>query len=241
MPIIQAKTGVSKILIGRQGENLACCIQFNLSQWQAEFGPGRPALIHKRCGDRIAYPVDLRIEGAAAYWDVTDTDTEIPGRGKCELSYYVGDVIAKSITYTTEVIPSMNSEIGYKPQALPGWVDIINTAAAGADQAAGEAKEAAGEARENAQKALEAAEAANQAAESYEIPAASKDSLGGIRIGSGLTVAEDGTASVDSAAVADMIQEYAATDEEVAAMLDEVFGPAPGQTPNPEQDPVLDT
>lgn len=153
MAIVQVKSNTVKIPLGRQGENLARRIQFNLSAWQAEYGAGTPALIHKRHGDNIAYPVPLQVDGAAAYWDVTNADTENTGAGKCELSYYVNDVIVKSVTYQTVVETSMNEEIGYEPQAVPSWVDAVNAAIAKADtaaQAANEAADAANKAAENA-------------------------------------------------------------------------------------------
>lgn len=151
MAIVQVKSNTVKIPLGRQGENLARRIIFNLSALQAEYGAGTPALIHKRHGDNIAYPVSLLVEGSAAYWDVTSADTENTGAGKCELSYYVNDVIVKSITYQTVVEASMNEEIGYEPQPVPSWVDAVNAAIAKADTATKAAEDAA----ETAYKAAE--------------------------------------------------------------------------------------
>lgn len=154
MAIVQVKANTTKIPLGRQGENTARRIQFNLSSWQAEYGAGTPALIHKRCGDSIAYPVPLTVEGVAAYWDVTSADTENPGIGKCELTYHFGESgVSKTITYQTIVEASMNDEIGFEPQAVPSWVDAVNHAIAEANsatQAATEAAEAANKAAENA-------------------------------------------------------------------------------------------
>lgn len=166
MVMVRVNTNTTRIPLGRQGENLARKIQFNISDWRTMFGPGKVALIHKRNGDEVAYPVELRAEEAAAYWDVKRADVEIAGNGKCELSYYVNDVIAKSVTYTTVVQASMNDEIGYEPSALPNWVDTIYAAVAESEKAAQAATEAA-------EAANEAAEAANEAAEnagSTELP-----------------------------------------------------------------------
>lgn len=161
MAIVQVRANTTKIPLGRQGENLAHRVQFNISAWQAEFGPGRPALIHKRNGDTAAYPVELKLSGGAAYWDVTSVDNENPGNGKCELSYYVNDVIAKSATYITVVQPSMNEHIGFEPQDVPNWVDTVNAAIAKAEaatQAAEAATKAAQEAAEEAKKVIEDSE-----------------------------------------------------------------------------------
>ena len=149
--VVRVKESTAMITLGRQGENHARRIQFNLSPWQMEYGIGTPALIHKRNGDHIAYPVPLDIEGMAAYWDVTSADTENVGNGKCELTYYVDNVIVKSAIFQTNVQPSMNDEIGNEPEALPNWIDKINLSTEAANDAA--------------KKAVEAAEAATKAAE----------------------------------------------------------------------------
>lgn len=197
MTVYRVKDDVARIPLGRQGENLARRIHFNLSAWQMAFGEGRPALIHKRAGDSIAYPIQLTIDGPSAYWDVTRVDTENPGNGKCELSYFVNDVIAKSAVYRTEVQASMNEEVGFEPQDVPNWVDNVNAVIAKAAVATETANSAA-------QAAKEAAEEANKAAEN----AGSSNG--------------DGDNSSDF-----NISDYVASDEEVTKMLDEIFGEGP--------------
>ena len=56
---------------------------------------------------------------------------------------------------------------------------------------------------------------------SYTLPTATKTRLGGVRIGDGVAVGDDGTISVDAAGVLDGV---AATDEDVITVLDSVFG-----------------
>lgn len=65
---------------------------------------------------------------------------------------------------------------------------------------------------------------------SYVLPVASATTLGGIKIGSGISLSPDGTASVDMSALSDESVEAIAekvmpSDEEVSAMLDEEFQP----------------
>lgn len=160
----------SQIPLGRQGENAARRIQFNLSSWQMAFGDGFPKLIHKRAGDSIAYLVPLEVDGAAAYWNVSRVDTENPGAGKCELSYYVGDVIVKSVMYSTKVEASMNEEVGYEPEDVPDWLDAVNAAIANSDAAAERAQEAAKAAQDAAKTANDAAENAGSGSGDGEIP-----------------------------------------------------------------------
>lgn len=54
----------------------------------------------------------------------------------------------------------------------------------------------------------------------YELPIATRYVLGGVKVGDGLNVSSTGVLSVDTTSVTDDI---AATDEDVDAMLDEVF------------------
>ena len=49
MTVIQAKSE-NELTLGRQGENLARQVVFDLSAWETEYGPGTVALIHQRAG-----------------------------------------------------------------------------------------------------------------------------------------------------------------------------------------------
>lgn len=66
-----------------------------------------------------------------------------------------------------------------------------------------------------------AAGAGGSSGEGYVLPAATATRLGGVKIGDGLSVSEDGTLSVDGDAV---IEDIAATDSEVEEALDEIYG-----------------
>ena len=44
MTIIQAKSE-NDLTLGRQGENLARQVVFDLSAWEAEYGPGAPGVL----------------------------------------------------------------------------------------------------------------------------------------------------------------------------------------------------
>ena len=55
----------------------------------------------------------------------------------------------------------------------------------------------------------------------YTLPPATATKLGGVKIGNGLNVAQDGTVSVDGQAV---IAEVSATEDETTEMMDAVFG-----------------
>ena len=120
MTIIQAKSE-NDLTLGRQGENLARQVVFDLSAWEAEYGPGTVELIHQRPGDTSPYPVAAVREGSTLVWTLTATDTAVASSygsdGHCELRYYVGEVLVKSRTWLTKVIRAMStpSEFQFTP------------------------------------------------------------------------------------------------------------------------------
>ena len=162
MAVLYVTADTTRIALGRQGENCATRVRFDLSAWQAQYGAGTPKLIHKRSLDDTPYPVELSTKGKYAYWTVTSADTAYAGRGKCELSYYSGDVVVKAAAYQTDVQPSMGDEFCEPPEDVTSWVDTLNRAIIQAN----EAVEAANEAAEAANKAAE--EASNAAGGSAE-------------------------------------------------------------------------
>lgn len=142
---IHAKN-VSIIDLGRQGENLATQVIYDLSDWIAEYGDGTAELIHKRVGDLQPYPVAAVRDGNTLIWTVTSTDTAVAtkppsGYGKCEMRWYVGDVLAKSKTWKTLVSQAMDtpSETA-PPDHDQGWVDQVVAAGATAKASAESAK-----------------------------------------------------------------------------------------------------
>ena len=49
--------------LGLQGENLARTLEFDISDWRAEYGEGTVQLLHRRFGDRDPYPAAIEQEG----------------------------------------------------------------------------------------------------------------------------------------------------------------------------------
>ena len=124
MEVYRVKTG-SILPLGKQGENLAKQIQFDLSRWISNFGPGTVQLLHQRSGDEAPYPVAVEQEGNLAVWTVTSTDTAAAGTGRAELQYYVGDALAKSETWMIKVLPALGDASETPPEAQQGWVDQV--------------------------------------------------------------------------------------------------------------------
>lgn len=52
----------SRVSLGRRGENLARCILFDISRWEALYGEGAVQLSHQRCGDEYPLSGDYSTE-----------------------------------------------------------------------------------------------------------------------------------------------------------------------------------
>lgn len=94
-------------VIGKQGENDATAAIFDTSGWADRYGNGFFELIHKRPTDSVAYPCTIETAEESVTWIVKDSDLTVDGYGECELTYVVNQTIAKSITFTTHIISSV--------------------------------------------------------------------------------------------------------------------------------------
>ena len=135
---------LSTIPLGRQGENLARQILFDVSGWESEYGPGSVELIAQRPGDETPYPVVTTRDGDSVVWSVTAADTLYPGdSGRCELRYYVGETLAKSRIWGTYVARAMGTPSETTPpEPEKGWVDKVLEAGTSAKEAADRAEAA---------------------------------------------------------------------------------------------------
>lgn len=129
---------------GRQGENLARNIIFELRSLIDTYGEGTATLVCMRPSDKVPYVCETTQDDAVLTWTPTSTDTAYAGAGKCELRWVVGETLAKSIIYTTTIAPSITGAEGV-PDAYRSWYDAMmdyikaNYAANGAPQEVREA------------------------------------------------------------------------------------------------------
>lgn len=159
-----------RIPIGRQGENEAARVVWPdvAEAWAKLYGQGTFQLAARRKGDAAPYPVPVTVDGGDVVWVVTSSDTAVPGDGSCELSYLVGDAVAKSRTWGTQVSVSLTGdEPTDPPEPEASWVAKVlaagTAAGEGAAQAAASAKQAETAAKESASSAQAAAASAEQA------------------------------------------------------------------------------
>lgn len=113
-----------KILIGRQCENDAVNIIFDLSFLINKFGDGTATLIHKRARDTAPYIVTATQEDGELIWSVSSTDNAYSGVGLCELRWTVGDVLAKTILYKTYTVKSITADTVI-PSVYQSWYDAM--------------------------------------------------------------------------------------------------------------------
>lgn len=148
------------IRLGRQGEKGVTRVEFDLLLFVQEHGQGTAQLLVKRAGETVVYPADLDQSGTTATWDIGAEWTAAAGCGYCELNWFVGDTLAKSEVYRTEVLRSLEGEtMDDAPDPVSGYVAQVLEAAARAEAAQG-AAEAAQSAAKASQTAAETVNAA---------------------------------------------------------------------------------
>lgn len=166
MQSIYAHPGVH-LALGRKGETLARQVVFDLRLWRAAYGDGAVSLCAKRAGDAEPYPCGVTQEEDTAVWVLRAADVDKPGWGDVQLSYYVGDTLAKSQTWRTLVAPSLCA-CGDPGEVQQGWLDQAGKDAAAAQQGAKDAQEAQQAAEDAAKAAESSAEAAADAAKAAQ-------------------------------------------------------------------------
>lgn len=166
MQSIYAHPGVH-LALGRKGETLARQVVFDLRAWRAAYGDGAVSLCAMRAGDAEPYPCGVTQDEDTAVWVLRAADVDKPGWGNVQLSYYVGDTLAKSQTWRTLVAPSLCA-CGDPGEVQQGWLDQAGKDAAAAQQGAKDAQEAQKAAEDAAKAAKSSADAAADAAKAAQ-------------------------------------------------------------------------
>ena len=119
----------ARIPIGKQGENLTTQVVFDCSNWLGELSGGVLSLVHQRPTDEDAYPVgNYTTDATSLTWDINETDLAYNGLGKCELRYTIGERIAKTKTFITEIVKALNP-LENPPEAYEPYIDRVIDAA----------------------------------------------------------------------------------------------------------------
>lgn len=119
------------IVIGRVGENEAAQVVWPglLSKWRGLYGEGTVQLAVRRPLDKSPYPAVCEVSGDDVTWTVSATDTAQHGTGECELSYLVGDTVAKSQTWAAMILRSLTGDEPGEPPEDPAkaWFAAIQS------------------------------------------------------------------------------------------------------------------
>lgn len=113
-----------KILIGRQAENNAIKVVFDLSFLIQNFGEGTAVLVHQRTKDNAPYIVTTIQDGSTLSWNVSNIDTAYVGVGQAELRWTVGNTLAKTIIYKTWTVKSITAD-EVMPDEYQSWYDAM--------------------------------------------------------------------------------------------------------------------
>ena len=129
------------IPLGRLGENEHVRVWFDVSQYQAQYPEATFTLLNKRPGDEVAYPV-VRISTDEKYivWTITSAELTTMGLGECELIVMEGNVVAKSVIYSTQVLEAIDGS-GEAPEPWDSWQKEFAEMVEEAQDAAAEAAE----------------------------------------------------------------------------------------------------
>lgn len=113
---------IPAINIGKQGENAATQVIFDVSEMISTYGSGTATVVIQRQGDLESYMHDDTTQsGSDVTWTVSSADTEIAGTGRVQLFWTVDDELAKTVTYAFFVEEALGN-----PQDAPvvegGWI-----------------------------------------------------------------------------------------------------------------------
>lgn len=149
------------IYLGRQGENLARTVEIDVGAMLEAYPGASIGLVFQRAGETELYIGATTLVGTVLSWPISAAVTANAGRGKIEVRAMLGDVLAKSVTASTQVDASLSGGGSTPPDPEEDWIDDVL-------QAASEAKQSAASAADSAQQAEQAVENAKDAAADVE-------------------------------------------------------------------------
>ena len=117
-----ALTDVPIIEIGKQGENEATQVVFDVSDMIDTFGSGTAYVVVQRRGDAEPYLLDnTQQSGDKVTWTVSNVDTDVYGMGRVQLFWMIGDQVAKSVNYQFYVEEALGNPTD-APVVPDGWI-----------------------------------------------------------------------------------------------------------------------
>lgn len=115
-------TNIPTINIGKQGENEATQVVFDVSEMITTYGSGTAVVVVQRRGDLSPYELDNTTQsGDTVTWLVSDVDTAVYGTGRVQIFWTINDEVAKTVTYQFYVEESLTDPTD-APVTEHGWI-----------------------------------------------------------------------------------------------------------------------
>lgn len=115
-------TNIPTIEIGKQGENGATQVAFDVSEIIETYGAGTAYVVVQRRGDAEPYLLDNTVQsGNTVTWTVSNIDTDVYGTGRVQLFWMINEQVAKSVTYQFYVEEALTNPTD-APVVPGGWI-----------------------------------------------------------------------------------------------------------------------
>lgn len=123
--------------IGRLGENEHRTVRFwESTEVLAQYPEASVTVLHRRPGDPAAYPVApgyVEIQDGVVCWTIQSGDLTKVGRGKAELVFTSGEIVAKTMIYDTMIDQALDGT-GEAPEPWESWIEEVTEAGEHAPQ-----------------------------------------------------------------------------------------------------------
>lgn len=193
------------IWLGKQGENEVLQVIWRgiVPEWEEKYGAGEFQLAVRRNQDTAPYIANIELDGGDIVWTITSAETARVGDGACELTYTVGDSIAKSQIWTITVCESLTGQEPVDPpEPAKNWVDVVIKSSSDAKQSATESAESA---RQSAESSVNAQKYAEKATESANEAHKSREAIENMEV-SAVSLSPDSDAKVEKSIVDDKVK-----------------------------------
>jgi hypothetical protein len=130
------------LIIGRQGENQYCAIEFDVFDWLTQHPNGVVSVVFDR-PDGERYVVVAGAVTSPVVWTPSATDTAVAGNGRLELRISVDNMLGKSTVIQTTTIASIYGDGAVPSPPEPDWTQEVANNAGLAARAADRAEQSA--------------------------------------------------------------------------------------------------
>lgn len=145
----------TQIVIGHQTETGVTSIYFDCTSWLASWPDLVLGVWVTQPGGTAAYPAATHMEGDVLVWDVTDSDTDVPGTGTMEIVGIASGKKKLSAITKTLIQRTTTGTATEPPEGAKAWVDSVMQAANDAETSKSQAATYAQNAAASAEKAEE--------------------------------------------------------------------------------------